>query len=447
MFKELVRDYRMRTALTVMGIFLFALLLRLPYLSYPVNTVWDEVMYKTFILNTVHGAPFFVQHPPLPLLVFAGIVAPGNPSLTLATRADKKDISVSFGDFPYQKIRLFNAILGSFFPVIIFFIGLTLGYSRKEALVPALLVVIDGMFIQYSRLVLPDMMLWVTGFFGIFLLLLGLRCQKGFWKWVMCLLAGIFFGLSVSVKWTALGFLLAAGYVLLSKKALRFFVPMALSVFAAYALVFIAFIFTIHSGPIEAERSYYPRLEYIQKLSFPEDKTLSNIAHFFIDYHRAAFGINREPFYMERVVYTGSPYHWLLALAPFGFWGDDAGAKIVASGNLTSWRLAFLAVLVMIFVVLRGMFRRPEKLQEHESFLLAGYFLNYIPFLFIMFSRPMYLYHYGVSVIFAFLLIPAFFARAKARFSQDSMFWKVSYFIAAMIVGTALLSSPFTYGF
>lgn len=446
MFKDLVRDYRMRTALTVMGIFLFALLLRLPYLSYPVNTVWDEIIYKTFTLNTVHRIPFFEQHPPLPLLIFRAISVPDNPSLVIiAPSVYKGTFSVPFGDFPYQKIRLFNAILGSFFPVIIFFIGLTLGYSRKEALVPALLVVIDGMFIQYSRLVLPDMMLWVTGFLGILLLLLGLRCQQGFWKWVLCLLAGIFFGLSTSVKWTALGFLLAAGYALLSKKTLRFLIPMALSAFAAYALVFIAFIFIIHSGSIEAERNYYPKSESIQKLSFPEDKTFLNITRFFIEYSHVMFTANRDT--QPSTNSLPSPYHWPLALASFGFWGDDAGAKMVAFGNPTSWRLAFLAILVMILVVLRGMSGRHEKLQEHESFLLAGYFLNYIPFLFIMFSRPMYLYHYGVSVIFAFLLIPAFFARAKARFSQDSMFWKVSYFIAAMIVGTALLSSPFTYGF
>lgn len=443
MLKVINRNPMSQKLFVTIIIFFFALLLRLPYLSYPEKTVGDEVIYDAFALNILYEIPFFEIHPPLPGLIFATIIAPSHPSLQEALWGVDKP----FFDFPYQKIRLFNAVLGSFLPVIIFLIALLLGFPLGASLVPATLVVIEGMFVQYSRLVLPDMLLWVAGFLGILFLLFGMRCQKTTQKWFFVLSAGILFGLATSVKWTALGFLLTAGYLLLSKKALRFFAPMALLALVAYISVFSVFVFATKGGPIESERSYYPKYDYIQKLSFPKDKTPSNITRFFIEYHRAAFRINRDPRFIKEVTFRGKPYQWPLALAPFALWENGAGSQIIVSGNLASWRVVFLVVLVGVFIVLRGIFTTGKKLEEHESFLLAGYLLNYIPFFFVMFSRPMYLYHYGVSLIFAFLLIPAIFARAKNRFSHSNAFWGISYTLVVLIAVTALLLSPFTYGF
>lgn len=424
------------------GIFLCALLLRLPYLSYPKTTVGDEVMYETFTLNTLYGIPFFEIHPPLSRLVFATIVAPSHPSLQKVLWGTDKP----FGDFPYQNIRRFNAVLGSLLPVIIFFIGLVLGYSLKEALFPAALIIIDGMFIQYSRLMFPDMILWVTGFFGILLLLFGLKCRKNPQRWFFVLSSGILFGLATSVKWTGLGFLLVAGFALLSKKALRFFAPIAFIAFVTYALVFTIFVFKIGGGHIQAERTYYPKFDYVQELAFPENKTPSKIARFFVDYHHVAFMMNNDPRFRKITTPRGNPYQWPLALTSFS-WSKHDGKFIIVFGNPVSWRLAFLAILVMVFITLREITDKREKLTEYESFLLAGYLLNYIPFLFIMFSRPMFIYHYGVSIIFAFLLIPAFFARAKIRYSHQQIFWRVSYAVALIIIAIAIISSPFIYGF
>src|SRR3989338_7287314 len=54
-----------RDAQIVLIILFLALLLRIPFLSHPGQTLFDEVIYTNFAIYTEHGVPFFDIHPPL----------------------------------------------------------------------------------------------------------------------------------------------------------------------------------------------------------------------------------------------------------------------------------------------------------------------------------------------------------------------------------------------
>lgn len=424
-------------------IFLLALALRLPDFSYPNATVGDEGIYKTFVLNTIHHVPFFEIHPPLARSVF--VFLSGGEELALQEVARKTN--ESFGDFPYQRIRLFNIILGSLIPVGVFLTGLLLFHSSGKALIPALLVVVDGMFIQYSRLMLPDTLLWCAGLSGIILFLFAFRYEKGFWRErLLLVLSAVAFGLTVSVKWTGVGFLLAAFFLLFVKRRTSFLFPMVVVSVLVYLSVSFGYFSQMEPGPMRVDRSYY-YTDYVKQLASPVSKDFVSLGVFILENERTAMMVNNDSNLMGTVVRSGVPFQWPLAQAPHGLWTSDYGPKIIVIGNQISWGVALFSVSVLSLLVMFGISARRNMLSEEESFLLAGYFINYLPFLFIMFSRPMFVYHYGVSLFFAFLMIPPALARVSLIYTHKPQPLRyISYGLVFLIIAVFLLTLPTVYG-
>lgn len=429
---ELGDSPRVRAALALL-LFVLAFSLRFPYLDYPDKTTLDEGLYVTFTLNTLHQVPFFEIHPPLSRLVFAAIAAPSSPPLQ-----DPKGIGESFGDFPYQNERLFNALLGSLLPVIVFWIGLELDYGIGAALIPALLVVVNRLFIVHSRFMLPDMLLWVFGFFGLALLLASVRLKKSWWRMALLLLAAVSFGFSASVKWTGLGFLLAAVFYLVTREKARYVLQTVLVAFAAYVLVWFSYFAIFDGGNAQINRSYYPR-PYVADVVFPARGDVLGYFKSFIQNQVVAWKVNNDKVLMQSVMQSGNPFEW-----PLGLGIDDS--RLGTVNDLPSSALAALAVLSAMGLALYSI-RRRGLLLGNEAFLLAGYLLNYLPLLAIMFSRPMFIYHYGTALVFGFLLIPPMFSRIGGFLNDGKPLprWFV-YAIACTIVLSFVFEIPKIYG-
>ena len=179
------------------GLFLLAFLIRIPYLSYPQEPVFDEAHYINFAERTLAGEKDIDIHPPLARLIFAGI-------LWLAP--------YDANNFPFFRLRLLAVFAGSLLAGIVYLIAQKLYRNQILALLPALMVIFDGALISYSRMILPDILILVFGFLGILLLIQDSRNTF--------LFSGIMFGLAASIKWSGLAFL-ASGliYLYLNKKS------------------------------------------------------------------------------------------------------------------------------------------------------------------------------------------------------------------------------------
>lgn len=414
-------------------LFILAFSLRFPYIDYPNKTPSDEQLYITFTLNTIYKLPFFEIHPPLSRMVFALIAAPSHPSLRNPLEVDE-----SFGDFPYQHVRMFNAILGSFLPVIIFGIALSLGYSSAAGLIPAFFITINRMFIFYSRSMLPDMLLWTLGFSGIVLLLQSFK-REGWQRYGFIFASTICFGLTASVKWTGFGFLLAALFYLIITKHTKYIIQTVLIAFSVYLLVWFSYFALFDGGKVALNRSYYPAT-YISELSFPKPGDIAGFVESFIQYHKIAFRVNRDPAIMQSMVRTGNPFEW-----PLGIGEKDS--RLGAGADVPSSTLAFIAIICALVMMSVSVIRHRPLISKSEIFLLAGYFINYLPFFWITMSRPMYIYHYGVSLIFAFLLMPPMFYILGRFLDKEKGLpqWFI-YVIVSIIIIFFVFQIPEAYG-
>ena len=120
------------------------------------------------------------------------------------------------------------------------------------------------------------------------------------------------------------------------------------------------------------------------------------------------------------------------------------------TGNVPLWCIGFLLFIYeCLDIVLRLMKKRKRVFDEYEFILVLGYLINYLPFLLI--SRPMYLYHYFVALLFLFLLAPKILPRLRDDLVYITGRPMVSVVLTVVALATAIvcfvLLLPTTYGF
>src|SRR5918997_1519949 len=179
-------------------------------LSSPSSRVFDETYFPTFAYNYLQGIPVFDLHPPLGKFVLAAGIA-------------------LLGDTPIAW-RSMPALFGCALPVLGAVLGWCYTKERVGALLFATFVASETILVVYSRTGLLDGILL---FFILVTLLTALRAERrGRVMWPAVLL-----GLSVGVKWTALGLVVPVGYVLWRKGLLRPFVGRLWISVVGYVLV------------------------------------------------------------------------------------------------------------------------------------------------------------------------------------------------------------------
>ena len=160
---------------------------RIYSLGSPPTRVFDETNFPTFAYNYLQGIPVFDLHLPLGKFVLAAGIA-------------------LLGDTPLAW-RLMPALFGCALLVL----GAVLGWCYTKVRIGALLfaafVASETSLMVYSRTGLLDGILL---FFVLATLLTALRAERrGQVIW-----SAVLFGLSVGVKWAALGLVVPVGYVL-----------------------------------------------------------------------------------------------------------------------------------------------------------------------------------------------------------------------------------------
>ncbi|MDZ8187146.1 MAG: phospholipid carrier-dependent glycosyltransferase [Nostoc sp. ChiSLP02] len=189
----------------IAGVFLMSLALRFWGLERFNTLVFDEVYFAKFGNNYLTHTPFFNAHPPLSqYMIGIGIWIGSH----IPFWHDTVNGLTGSMRSPWT-YRWFNALTGSFIPVVVSAIAYQISYRRSFALLAGFFTACDGLFLVESRYALSNIYIIIFGLLGHWFLLLALDNQnqrRSFWL----VLAGINFGASVGTKWNGLWFLFGA---------------------------------------------------------------------------------------------------------------------------------------------------------------------------------------------------------------------------------------------
>ncbi len=438
-----------------------ALIMRVPFLNYPPEPLYDEEPYVFFVTATVFNIPYFDIHPPLAKMIYAAIAKQDRPPLLAyeyvndagqIAYSDWASMAKHFTEFPYISVRLIDALAGSLLAGVLFLLARTLGLSRKKAFIVGLFVVCDGAFILFSRIIQPDMIMLLFGFSGLTFFLQSSRTPHSGVQKFFLLVAALLLGLALSIKWTALGFLVVVLFQSLSQKKWATVIFLPIISLTVYTSVFALFIFHTNPGTLPPAQNIY-RIDYIESLTFPGKTTVPQLLSFVARYHHVMQSVNTEESFQRMTPKRSPVYLWPNALGEQTYY-TSVHKKIGFAGNFIVWNLAFISILTLVGTILYRWLATMSKkntsvrhLSQSESFLLSGYIINLLPFFFITLARPMYIYHYFTALIFAFVSIPfgltRLFNYANVSEKTQNILYK-SFTLLAILF--ALVLFPLAYG-
>ena len=191
-------------------IFIGSIFLRFWGLSRFNTLVFDEVYYAKFGNNYLTHTPFFNSHPPLSQYLIAIGIWLGS-QLPFGQETVNNLAGSTLSTWSY---RWFNALFGSFIPLIVGAIAYQLTHRRSYTLIATFLMAMDGLFLVESRYALSNIYIVFFGLLGQLFFLIALT-KTSRYRWFWLILSGIGLGCAIATKWNGLGFLLGIYLILL----------------------------------------------------------------------------------------------------------------------------------------------------------------------------------------------------------------------------------------
>ena len=340
----------MIAAIVPIVIALISFLLRLSNLGSVKTFIFDEVYYVDgardllkYGVEVTGSKPEFVVHPPV-----------GKWMIALGIKI--------FGDNPIGW-RISTAFIGSLMILLIALIAHRLFRSPLLTGLASALMAIDGMALVHSRTALLDnflafFILTATYFF----------LTKRYW-WT-----GLFLGLALATKWSALYYILAYGLIALYRA------------------------FTHHTGkqllkPTVQRLGQFGLLPLIVYLTswvgwftsnrgWDRDHS-SNIFASFIYYHQQILDFHTS--LTDKHTYQANPWSWLVMARPTSFYyqspkgcgADSCSQEIVALGTPLLWWLATAALAFVIGLWIRSLFT--HRFDPAITIIITGIAAGYLP--------------------------------------------------------------------
>jgi len=368
---------RRAALLLLLGIVLFAALVRLPRLETPAHMVFDEIYYAKAAQQILSGVEVTEErtHPPLSkLIIAAGIRLAG-------------DRAVGW--------RVASAVAGTLLVAVIYALAAILFRDRFIAAASALLVAIDGLIFVESRIAKPD----------IFLTLFLFSAYAAFWQYLRgrldrpeepsgrevrwLYLAGAAAGCAVATKWTAV--------VPLST------IPVTLALLLGWGRIALT---RRDIGHIAAAFIMVPVAIYM----------LTYIPYFMLGHTVREWVAQQVSMYEFHASLTqGHPYQsrwwsWPLLIRPIWYEYSEAAPQIhrgiLAIGNPFVWWASLPAFCLVAW-------RAVRTRAMPETFLLVGFVISYLQYAFI--SRVLFLYHFMPALPFLIMGLASVMARVRAR--------------------------------
>jgi len=425
--------------------------------------VFDEVFYPRYGFDYLTGENFYYVHPPLANYLYAAAIWIYNqlPWIDLASID-----SLTFEQLPPISYRWFNALLGSLLCLLAYFFAYAIWKNKNFALIVCFFVAIDGSLLVDSRFALANVYIV---FFGLSALLCATKSTSSednarYWL----LSSGILLGLSSSVKWNGLGYILVIlsffivyycmqkFYVseprftqtqtdgLLTHKTIKNMqqkinlknsVPQWEYLLYFFAIPLLVYVL-IYIPDLQYNREHGGFLEKHQNM---------------LSYHQNVGG-NEHP-------YCSKWYSWPFMIRPIGYFFSSNGAfdafgtKIMLFRDVDLFPNPFLywfstiAILAMGVQWLRFFWQWISKgIISYKfylfMFLLLGFLVNLLPWALV--SRCAFLYQYQPASVFAFLALAWYLTEFM---KSDSLKYKAfSWGVITIIVISFLYWLPFQLG-
>lgn len=410
--------------------------MRFAFSSYPDKVVFDEFYYGKFINGYHSGEFFYNDHPPLAseLMAFGGWLGGYQGELDFENIGDKYLFT------SYETLRLLPKIVGSLIPLVVFFLALTLSIPPPGATIAGLAIALDNAFVVQSRFILPDVFLVFFGLIGISLFILA---RKKIYDKTLLILSSIFLGMSVSVKWSAVSFLLIV--IILFVKDFIYSIrkkwapaptnkiaeAVIITVFTAAVVYFSVFHIHLSLLPKDGPGNDFMSPEFNMNEKSGPAKIL--------ELNKTMYSLNMiEP----RISHEDSSkfYTWPIMKRIVYYWGGGTNEilrRIDFIGNPIVWWGSFAGLILAIW------FWRPSNTRV-KKFLYLAYFSTLAPFIFV--ARPTFLYHYLPSLTFAVLITSFWLFDFKPADKKNSRREKLLVVAIIFILIAFIFYSPLTYG-
>ena len=371
----------MTAAIAPIAIALISLVLRLVNLGSIKSFIFDEVYY-------VDGAR--------DLLAYGVEVAGSKSEFVVHPPVGKWMIAVGiqlFGDNP-TGWRISSAVVGSLMILVIGLIAQRLFRNPLLTGLASALAAIDGMALVHSRTALLD------NFLAFFILLATyFFIRRNYW------LTGLFLGIALSTKWSALYFIAVFGLIALyrafSHHTGRALIRPTIERFTQFGLIPVTVYLTSWSGWFLSDRGWGRGYS-------------SNPLKSFYYYHQQILGFHTG--LTEKHTYEANPWSWLFMGRPTSFFYESpsgCGSKscsqeIIALGTPLLWWLALAALALVFGMWLRSMVTR--HFDPAITIIIAGITAGYLPWFFFQ-ERTVFTFY---AIVFQPFLILALVYAVRA---------------------------------
>lgn len=369
----------------------FAFLIRVFQISRPKGLVFDEIYYVDgardylkYGVELTNGKAEFVVHPPVgKWLIAAGIKL--------------------FGDNEFGW-RIAVAIAGTLTVYLTARIAQRIFHENVWATLAALLMALDGLNLVMSRTALLDI------FLTLFVLL-----SVNAWLKARYLQLGIYLGLAMGSKWSALYFIIA---ILLMELFIN------RNLFRAIRVGFTSILFYLISwGGWFATNVGWDR------------NSKSNPIASLINYHRRV--LNFHTGLTESHSYQANPWNWIVMGRPTSFFYQapkgcgvkDCAQEVLAIGTPILWWLGAAALVFLIGINFHNLAMRELDFASLIPFI--GILAGYLPWFFFQ-KRTVFTFY---AIVFQPFLILAIVLLAKLAYEYDFRF---KYLIGVMVLVIAI---------
>ena len=353
--------------------------------SYMNSTYFDEIYFARTAYEMLNGLPVYeYTHPPLGKLIMS--------------------IPIAFFGVTPLSYRLCGNIAGILMILIIYLIAKELFKRERYALFAAAIMALDGMHFVQTRIGTVDSFLvlfCLTSFLFFIKYLQQPIEEKIKKKMIPLLLSGIFWGMAISVKWTAAFWGLGMGIIYITKfiidtiKTKKFDIKLILWSILSFIIIPMS-IYIASYIPIMNNKN---ATVYYQEDNNSKGKTIyiHNIETFF-QYQKAMYKYHSE--LTAEHPYSSPWYDWPTMKKPMWFYigrfQDDSVGTIACMGNPAIW---WIGIVTTAFTLIYTLIKRDKK----GAILIAMIAATWLTYAKI--GRIMYIYHYFITLPFVMLTI------------------------------------------
>lgn len=397
----------------IVAVFLVSVALRFWELGRFNVFVFDEVYYAKFANNYLTNTKFFNSHPPLSQYLIAigiwiGDMLPiGRDNVNDLTGSVRSTISY----------RWMNAVFGSLIPLLVAGLAYQLNRRLSFALLAALFIALDGLYLVDSRYALNNIYLVFFGLLGQLLVLIASR-YNGDKQLLYLMSAGASFGASIACKWNGLSFLLGMYAIVVLAKIFKQILVKQIEIEERTALLYDLNTDENYTGSLFDRLSkldivwlfiglaIVPAIVY-SLLWIPH--LIQNPTPNFLEVHWSILTYHENVGNSREIhPYCANWYTWPLLLRPLAYYFKEYKEgyyyDVHAMGNPVLWWLALLAIFGSVWLIIKEFivgFSRTLNIHKIgvPLFIVINYAVNLLPW--VKVTRCLFIYHYMGAVLFA----------------------------------------------